>query len=77
MKTLTRLVLITGVGSALLAGCRAPRQATRQWEYKVITAHIYDELQPALTKAGGDGWEVVSAVNRDLHATVVLKRPKQ
>ncbi len=61
----------------LLTGCCAPRQVTRQWEYKVLTAHLYEELQPALTKAGEDGREVVSAVNRDLHATVVMKRPGQ
>jgi hypothetical protein len=77
MKKTIQLVFITGVSIMLLAGCCAPRQVTQQWEYKVLTAHLYQELQPELTKAGEDGWEVVSAVNRDLHATVVLKRPKQ
>ncbi len=42
-----------------------------------MSAHLYETLQPELTKAGAEGWEVVSMINRDLSATVVLKRPKQ
>jgi hypothetical protein len=61
----------------LLAGCCSPRQAAaREWEYKVVTAHL-DKIQGALNAAGVDGWEAVSAVNRDLYATVVLKRAKK
>lgn len=77
MKKTTQLFLMACVSSALLAGCGTPRQASRQWEYKVVTANMYNGLQPELSKAGVDGWEAVSAVTRgDPSATVILKRPK-
>lgn len=78
MKQTARLVLIAGISGILLAGCCAPRQAaaTREWEYRVVTAHL-DKVQGELNAAGVDGWEAVSAVNRDLYATVVLKRVKK
>ena len=73
----THLLLVIGITCVLLAGCCASRPVAQHWEYKVISAEMYKELQPELDKAGADGWEVVSAINRDLYATVVLKRPKQ
>jgi hypothetical protein len=33
----------------------------QKWEYKVVETADRDALQPELTMAGADGWELVSA----------------
>ena len=73
----TKLLFVTVVSGLLVAGCCTHQPPARQWEYKVLTAHLYGPLQSELTKAGLEGWEVVSVVNRDVDATAVLKRLKK
>jgi uncharacterized protein YceK len=73
MKTL--LVIVAAV--SLLAGCATAPHHTQAWEYKVVSANAYGDLESRLNKEAADGWEVVSSSNRDAVGIVVLKRAKK
>jgi transcriptional regulator with XRE-family HTH domain len=53
----------------------------QEWEYKVLETKDRAALQPELTRAGADGWELVSAtamfntLMTKVIYTLILKRP--
>ena len=60
--TIKHLILI-GVCASLLSGCCAPRSSGTTatiWEYQIVDARLFIELQNAINKRAADGWELVS-----------------
>ena len=55
--------MLVGTCGLLLAGCCAPRSsgtAGTIWEYQIVDAPLFIDLQNAINKRAADGWEVVS-----------------
>ena len=55
----------------------------QEWEYKVVETKNRTALQPELTSAGAEGWELVSAtamfntLMTKVVYTLILKRPRK
>jgi hypothetical protein len=60
--TIKHLILI-GICAFFLSGCCAPRSsgtAGTIWEYQIVDARLFIDLQNAINKRAADGWELVS-----------------
>jgi hypothetical protein len=44
-----------------------------RWQYKTIRVLDWEEVEPALTKLGNEGWELVAADLKGID--MILKRP--
>ena len=54
----------------------ATRSARQVWDYRRIVVPIGDDATPALSAAGLEGWEAVSALAVDTNIVWTLKRPR-
>jgi hypothetical protein len=55
------MVVAAAAAAAGRPGRRSVTTVTQKWEYKVVETAEREALQPELTSAGVDGWELVSA----------------
>jgi hypothetical protein len=46
-----------------------------KWDYRVVVVGSSEDLEAVLKRAGAQGWELVSVIDKGLSAHLILKRP--
>ena len=83
MNATTKHLFLISVCAVLISGCCAPRSpgtAATIWEYQIVDAPLFIELQNAINKRGADGWELISVNPPPPNSTLsyaVMRRAKR